>query len=200
MAQDPVTPNQVVAFNLRRARELHGWTQDEAAGRLEPYLSQRWSKASFSIAERSFDHPDRIRQFTADDLLAFAAAFGLPVSFFLIPPRDVEVIAARGAQKGLSAEQMIELAIAPQDDRVQELIEDRLRGVYRLAYSRSEPDTRAHERTRSRHAEQRAAERATASALREGQKAAGLAALRQGDVVRGQTEPQKPMDKRKENR
>ena len=43
-----LTPNQVVAWNLRRARQLRGWTQDEAAARLEPYLGERWSKAIFS--------------------------------------------------------------------------------------------------------------------------------------------------------
>ncbi len=47
------TPNQVVAYNLTRAREHRGWTQDEAAEALAPYLGTRWSKASFSQAERS---------------------------------------------------------------------------------------------------------------------------------------------------
>ncbi|MCA1673650.1 MAG: hypothetical protein LC799_16100, partial [Actinobacteria bacterium] len=44
------TANQVVAFNLTQAREWRGWTQDEAAVALEPYLGVRWSKATFSQA------------------------------------------------------------------------------------------------------------------------------------------------------
>jgi len=40
----------------------------------------RWMVAQVSAAERSIDGT-RIRQFTADDLVAFAQAFGLPVTF-----------------------------------------------------------------------------------------------------------------------
>ena len=74
------TPNQLVAFNLRHARNLRGWTQEEAAERLTPFIGAQWSKASYSAAERSADG-GRIRQFTADDIYAFAQCFELPVSF-----------------------------------------------------------------------------------------------------------------------
>jgi hypothetical protein len=80
-----LTPNQVVAYNLAQARLLRNWTQEEAAEALEPYLGRRWSKASFSAAERSVDG-DRIRQFEADEIVAFARAFHLPVSWFFLPP------------------------------------------------------------------------------------------------------------------
>ncbi len=79
------TPNQVVAYNLRRARELRGWTQEEAAERLEPYIGTAWSKASWSAAERSAETP-RVRHFSADDLIALARCFDLPVVWFLVPP------------------------------------------------------------------------------------------------------------------
>src|SRR5689334_19601190 len=85
MAHGSMTPNQIVAYNLRRARELRQWTQEEAAERLEPYLGERWSKATFSAAERSVDG-DRIRQFSADDLVALARGFDLPIAWFLLPP------------------------------------------------------------------------------------------------------------------
>jgi transcriptional regulator with XRE-family HTH domain len=87
MSKPTLTPNQIVAFNLAEARSLRGWTQEEAAERLEPYLGTRWSKGSFSAAERSFTR-ERVRQFTADDLFAFAKAFNLPVSWFLLPPDE----------------------------------------------------------------------------------------------------------------
>jgi hypothetical protein len=80
-----LTPNQVVAYNLAQARMLKGWTQEEAAEALEPFLGRRWSKASFSSAERSVDS-DRVRQFDADEIVAFARAFDLPVSWFFLPP------------------------------------------------------------------------------------------------------------------
>jgi transcriptional regulator with XRE-family HTH domain len=82
-----VTGNQIVAYNLRRAREKRGWKQEEAAKRLEPYLGQLWSKATFSAAERSVDGT-RIREFTADELLAFGRVFEMPVVAFFLPPAE----------------------------------------------------------------------------------------------------------------
>jgi hypothetical protein len=82
-----LTPNQVVAYNLPRARLVRGWTQDQAAEALEPYLGSKWSVANFSAIERSVDG-GRIRQFTADELFAFSRAFRLPIGFFLTPPVD----------------------------------------------------------------------------------------------------------------
>jgi transcriptional regulator with XRE-family HTH domain len=77
--------NQVVAYNLARAREAKGWSQEEAGRRLEPHLGVAWSKATFSQAERSID-PGKSRAFTANELAAFADTFGLPVVWFLLPP------------------------------------------------------------------------------------------------------------------
>ncbi len=81
----PLSPNQVVAYNLARAREARGWSQEEAGRRLEPHLGTAWSKATFSQAERSID-PGRSRGFTADEIVAFARCFGFPVSWFFLPP------------------------------------------------------------------------------------------------------------------
>ena len=83
-----LTPNQIVAYNLAQARAWKGWTQQEAAAELEPYLGTRWSKASMSAAERSVDG-QRVRQFSADELVAFSRCFGVPVGFFFLPPPSV---------------------------------------------------------------------------------------------------------------
>ncbi|MGH9271723.1 MAG: hypothetical protein ACRDZ2_10670 [Ilumatobacteraceae bacterium] len=80
-----LTPNQIVAYNLAQARMWKNWTQDEAAEHLAPFLGAKWSKASFSAAERSVDG-QRIRQFSADEIVAFSRGFGLPVGFFFLPP------------------------------------------------------------------------------------------------------------------
>ncbi|HEY9558946.1 MAG TPA: helix-turn-helix transcriptional regulator [Acidimicrobiales bacterium] len=80
-----LTPNQVVAYNLAQARALKGWTQDQAAEALEPHLGARWSSASYSAAERSVDG-NRIRNFDADEIVAFARAFELPITWFFLPP------------------------------------------------------------------------------------------------------------------
>ncbi len=80
-----LTPNQVVAFNLALARQRKGWTQEEAAQALEPYLGKRWSKASVSQAERSIAGRF-VRNFDADELVAFARAFEVPLTWFFMPP------------------------------------------------------------------------------------------------------------------
>ena len=81
-----MTPNQIVAVNVARARELRGWTQEQAADALAPYLGARLSGASFSALERSAWSTSRIKQFSADDLLALSRGFDLPIGFFLTPP------------------------------------------------------------------------------------------------------------------
>ncbi len=125
-----LTPNQVVAYNVRRARRLHNWTQEQAAERLEPYLGERWSKASFSVAERSVDHAERIRQFTADDIMALCAAFDLPVAFFFTPPpRGIELIAPPAASERLSSARALKLATSSPDKRVAALMEERYRDL-----------------------------------------------------------------------
>ena len=88
--------NQVVAYNFRAARELRGWTQEETARRLAPYIGQVLPKASISGIERSFDG-ERKRFFDAQELVAFSLAFDLPVVWFLLPPPgadDYELAAA----------------------------------------------------------------------------------------------------------
>lgn len=81
-----LTPNQLVGYNLFCARQERRWTQAQAAEALEPHLGVRWTVAQVSAAERSIDGT-RIRQFTADDLVAFAQAFEVPITYFFLPPR-----------------------------------------------------------------------------------------------------------------
>jgi transcriptional regulator with XRE-family HTH domain len=84
-----MSPNQVVAWNLARARELRGWTQNQAAEALAPHLGSTWSKASFSQAERSVTGKVT-RKFDADELVAFARTFDLPVAWFFLPPPPID--------------------------------------------------------------------------------------------------------------
>jgi hypothetical protein len=81
-----MTPNQIVAYNVAKARAIRGWTQEEAAEALAPFLGARLSGASFSSLERSAWKVDRIKQFSADELLALARGFDLPIGFFFTPP------------------------------------------------------------------------------------------------------------------
>src|SRR5947209_4346873 len=83
------SPNQVVALNVARARAMRGWTQEEAAAALAPYLGAHWSTASFSAVERSI-RGTRVKQFTADELVALSRGFGLPIGWFFVPPPPAE--------------------------------------------------------------------------------------------------------------
>jgi len=87
--QEPDTAdlNEIVAYNFRRARELRGWTQDEAALRLEPFLGQRLRQASISAIEGAFSG-ERRREFDAQEILVFARGFDLPLLWFFLPPPD----------------------------------------------------------------------------------------------------------------
>jgi transcriptional regulator with XRE-family HTH domain len=81
------TASQVVAHNLTRARELRQLTQTEVADRLSRFTGASWSQATVAQAEGSVAG-QRIRQFTANELVALARTFDLPVLFFFLPPED----------------------------------------------------------------------------------------------------------------
>jgi hypothetical protein len=111
-----LTPNQIVGYNLSQARMWKGWTQEEAAEQLEPYLGVRWSKASFSAAERSVDGR-RVRQFSADELVAFSRCFGVPVGFFFLPPlpsaadRPIQMASPDGSEFGIRPSELIDVVL-----------------------------------------------------------------------------------------
>jgi hypothetical protein len=79
------SPNQVVALNVARARTMRGWTQEQASAAIAPYLGTRLSNASFSSIERSIAGT-RVKQFSADELVAFSRGFDLPIGWFFLPP------------------------------------------------------------------------------------------------------------------
>lgn len=81
------TASQVVAHNLTRARQLRGLTQAEVAKRLSTFTGTNWSQATVAQAEGSVLGV-RVRQFTANELVALARVFDLPVLYFFLPPYD----------------------------------------------------------------------------------------------------------------
>lgn len=79
--------SQVVAHNVTRARELRRMTQAEVAERLTRFTGTRWTQATVAQAEGSVAN-QRVRQFTANELVALARTFDLPVLYFFLPPED----------------------------------------------------------------------------------------------------------------
>ena len=73
-----MTHSEYVAQQLKINRTVRGWTQDELAERLEPKLGVRLSKQSVSAWEHG------IKQFTIDEVAAFASLFKLPVSAWVL--------------------------------------------------------------------------------------------------------------------
>lgn len=96
-----MTPNQIVAYNVIKARALRGWTQEQAAVALAPYLGAKLSGPSFSALERSAVNVDRIKQFSADDLLALSRGFDLPIGYFFTPPPPALDAGLHGPDAGM---------------------------------------------------------------------------------------------------
>ena len=114
---DTLTLDQVVSYNLRRARELRGWTQAEAAGRVSEHLGRSWSEQVYGDAERAYRNPKRVKVFTGEEMLALALAFERPLSsFYALPSRDTQV-AARGGQPVPGAKRAHALGIDSDDCR-----------------------------------------------------------------------------------
>jgi len=114
-----MTPNQIVAYNVAKARELRGWTQEQAADALAPYLGAKLSGPSFSSLERSAWTVNRIKQFSADDLLALSRGFDLPIGFFFTPPApdfDAGLHAPDAGMKGLDPIVLLDAILGTPDN------------------------------------------------------------------------------------
>lgn len=79
-----LTVNQLVAYNLTRARRRAGWTQAEAAEKLNFFGGKGYTAATLGAAERSWK-TGRSREFDANELAVFSLAFDQPIAFFFLP-------------------------------------------------------------------------------------------------------------------
>ena len=138
------TANQLVASNLRRARQDRGLTQKAAATLLEPYLGTEWSVASFSAAESTARNGARIREFSANEILAFARAFERPIAYFFTPPEEELRPVSAGGRKTIDLAGLLEAVGTIDEQRVSALIETlppkardkRTEAVRRATYAR----------------------------------------------------------------
>jgi transcriptional regulator with XRE-family HTH domain len=108
------TASQVVAHNVTRARELRGLTQVEVAERLTRFTGSNWSQATVAQAEGSVGGV-RVRQFTANELVALSRTFDLPVLFFFLPPDDGSgALRTEDAPQGVPWEYLVVLVLGHQ--------------------------------------------------------------------------------------
>jgi hypothetical protein len=113
------SPNQIVALNVGRARALRGWTQEQAAEALAPYLGTKWSNASFSAVERSIAGA-RVKQFSADELVALSRGFDLPLGWFFTPPppsEDAGVHVPDAGMKGTDPQLLLDVVLGTETNR-----------------------------------------------------------------------------------
>jgi transcriptional regulator with XRE-family HTH domain len=139
------TANQLVAYNLRRARTHRDLTQKEAAALLKPYLGTEWSVASFSAAESTAKNGARTRKFSADEILAFSRAFGHPVSYFFTPPEEeTDRPVSCGGPKTVDFGELLDAVSEIDEGRVRMLVEllprakrsATAQAIRRIAYAR----------------------------------------------------------------
>ncbi len=109
------TPNQIVAANLARIRQRRGWTQAQTARELSAVSPKPWSEATLAHAERSVTG-NRIREFTADDLIAFARTFDVPVLYFLTPPPRLFISVPDSPRFGVTAAEMLQAVLGRPDN------------------------------------------------------------------------------------
>ena len=120
------SPNQLVAYNVGRARALRGWTQERTAEELAPFLGRRWSRASYSAVERATGDA-RVKQFSIDELIALARGFRLPVLWFLLPPsmeEDPGLSVPDGTSQGLEFTDYLKILFG--ESETERLYEDAL--------------------------------------------------------------------------
>ena len=79
--------NQIVAFNLRAARQLEGWTQEALAREITRRSGTHCTRTMVSELERAWDGRRR-REFDAHEIAVFAAALKVPIGYFFLPPPD----------------------------------------------------------------------------------------------------------------
>jgi transcriptional regulator with XRE-family HTH domain len=82
--------NQVVAWNMKRLRELRSWSQQDLAEKLAEIKTEKWTSATVGAAERSWS-TERVRRFDANDLAALAHVFKVTLVELLTPPDESEI-------------------------------------------------------------------------------------------------------------
>ena len=78
------TVRRVVASNMRSLRLERDWTQPQAIEAIAETLGTTWSVQTYNNAESS-----RHRLFSADELVAIALAFGVPLTRLFEPPEEL---------------------------------------------------------------------------------------------------------------
>lgn len=110
-----MSPDDVVSYNLKRARDLRGWKQPEAAERVSRYLGKTWSVQVYGDAERAY-RIKRVKNFSATEVIAFCRAFELPLVWFYLPPDPRTRIVPRDGGEEMAGDELLSLLFPRLDD------------------------------------------------------------------------------------
>ncbi|MFK0154609.1 helix-turn-helix domain-containing protein [Streptomyces sp. NPDC090493] len=133
-----LTADGVVSYNLLHARNLRGWTQQEAADRISECLGKAWSVPVYAAAERAH-RSARVKEFSADELLALSRAFRLPLAWWFVPPGPDSKIKPRSADQELPADEVLEY-LFPAEGQLQDDLEQRTAMLFSQLASRAGRD------------------------------------------------------------
>lgn len=88
-ARSDKSVGQIVAFNVIRARRERSITQTQLADRLRDITGRPWPRSAVTMTENAWaGSADRLRTLDVDQVVAFAIALDMPVSWFFMPPDD----------------------------------------------------------------------------------------------------------------
>jgi hypothetical protein len=85
-----LTANQVIAHNVEAARQRKHWTQLKTVKQLRRF-GIRWGRTAYAMAVSASAKGGHVREFSADEILAFAQCFGIAIWRLFIPPPDTMV-------------------------------------------------------------------------------------------------------------
>lgn len=103
-----LTADGLVSYNLLRAREMRRYTQAQAAERISAALGKPWSVAVYAAAERSH-RSARVKEFSADELLALSKAFDVPLSWWFLPAGPSSRVKTRNGEREYTGDQLLEV-------------------------------------------------------------------------------------------
>jgi len=123
---DDLTPNAVIAWNLRRLRRERGWTQAELAERMSDRDDKPWTFSMVSDAETA-GRSGRDRQFTVNEVSLLARVFQVSVIALFVPDPAQLVRIGHGVY---TREDYVDLVLQFPPDTMPEGFERRLQNLY----------------------------------------------------------------------
>ena len=123
---DHLTPNAVIAWNVRRLRRERGWTQAELAERLSERDDKPWTFSMVSDAETP-GRADRNRQFTVNEVSVFARVFQVSVIALFVPDPAQRVRIGQGVY---TREDYVDLVLQFPPETMPDGFERRLQNQY----------------------------------------------------------------------